>query len=356
MIPCRCDLPACVTVYSSASSWPLIKRIRPFPLQAHVGREVTHWDVAVGAWECKTDGEVSLWFAGPNMTLKPTDRGVVVVTVVAWRVPPALLCSAHHWLAVCHPDHSQEPSLHNHSSCWIIQSKQWPTFEVGNKLQSRPGVESGWEADWGRSGGRAERWRRTVGIGLCCDLRGKRRPGPEQQAWSAMWAPESAPVSLLVRCRGLQPPVNVIKQAGTRILQRAPILEASLHKECSSQKQGLTHVSHHQSGQCTLSNPVPTLLHSCYFLPFVYVAFISPGAAGTTQCCTCCYGRFRNGKLTQWKQNKYTHTYTHKSNHIQRGDSAPLSKLQITLIYCWSDIKKGDLGVWLMSNLTSNDF
>ena len=58
------------------------------------------------------------------------------------------------------------------------------------------------------------------------------------------------------------PPVNVIKQAGTRILQQAPILEASLHKECSSQKQGLTHVSHHQSVQCTLSDPVPALLHS----------------------------------------------------------------------------------------------
>lgn len=46
----------------------------------------------------------------------------------------SLFCSTHHWLAACHPDHSQEPSPHNHSSCWIIQSKQWPTFEVGNML------------------------------------------------------------------------------------------------------------------------------------------------------------------------------------------------------------------------------
>ncbi len=67
----------------------------------------------------------------------------------------SLFCSAHHWLAACHPDHSQEPSPHNHSSCWIIQSKQWPTFEVGNKLERRPGVDFGTESDWGRSWGRS---------------------------------------------------------------------------------------------------------------------------------------------------------------------------------------------------------
>lgn len=65
----------------------------------------------------------------------------------------SLFCPAHHWLAACHPDLSQEPSPHNHSSCWIIQSKQWPTFEVGNKLERRRGVDSGTEADWGRSWG-----------------------------------------------------------------------------------------------------------------------------------------------------------------------------------------------------------
>lgn len=82
---------------------------------------------------------------------------------------------------------------------------------------------------------------------------------------------ESGPGGPVVPIRCLHLPVNVIKQAGTRRLQQAPILEASLHKECSSQKQGLTHVSHHQSGQSTHSDRVPALLRSSYFSLFCYI-------------------------------------------------------------------------------------
>lgn len=92
------------------------------------------------------------------------------------------------------------------------------------------------------------------------------------------------------RAAACSAPVNVIKQAGTRILQRAPILEASLHEECSSQERGLTHVSYHQSGQCRLSDLVPTPPHSCYFLPFVYISPLSHEELHLRY--TCCWVLF----------------------------------------------------------------
>lgn len=62
--------------------------------------------------------------------------------------------------------------------------------------------------------------------------------------------PESDPV------RGLQPAENVIEAGGTRTVQRAPIPGASLDQECGSQKQGLTHVSRHQSAQRKPPDPL----------------------------------------------------------------------------------------------------
>lgn len=61
---------------------------------------------------------------------------------------------------------------------------------------------------------------------------------------------------------------NVIKHTGTRIPQLAPILKASRHKEC------ISHVSHHQSGQCRPTPSDPTLSQnvlSIFF--FVFVSF-----------------------------------------------------------------------------------
>lgn len=126
-----------------------------------------------------------------------------------------------------------------------------------------------------------------------------------------------------------------LKQAGTRILQQAPILEASLHKECSSQEQGLTHVSHHQSGQCTLFDPVPAFLHSSYFLPFVCIVFILLRAAGTMWCLHLLLGRFLqldhhvDKKKTK---NKTTHT---QETQCTQTISLLLRDYQICLLYCF---------------------
>lgn len=175
---------------------------------------------------------------------------------------------------------------------------------------------SGLEEELRQRGGRGESWRTGLGIGLCSDLAGKRRARQEKQAWCAMWARQSGPRCLALPGHCLMPPVNVIKQAGTRILQQAPILEASLHKECSSQKQGLTHVSHLQSGQCTLSDPVPALLHSLLlFSTFcLYRVYLAWSCRYDVVLLHLLLGHFFllrrhrvGGKLTHRKPNQNTH-------------------------------------------------
>lgn len=137
-------------LYTVTSSWPLIKDpsffLIAWNLQASVGREVSDWG-------CRSGMTLQIWYQSFTLLSRAKILSWVtcpVKVLLPGVAPLSLLCFAHRWLATCHPDHSEEPSPHNHSSCWIIQSKQWPTFEVGNKLKWRPGVESGSEADAGR--------------------------------------------------------------------------------------------------------------------------------------------------------------------------------------------------------------
>lgn len=242
MIPCHSDLwsltlRALVTVYSLTSSWLFIKNPSvssgAWNLPADVGSQVTDW----GCSSSMRYQSFTLLSRAKTLS-SATGQGVVLL-------PGEFSLCLSLSLVLCKPlagymsPRSQSRTLtHNHSSCWIIQSKQWPTFEVGNKLKWRPGVESGSEADGEKSRGRSEAGRAlTDGLRYWFAVRFRKKEAflCDQQAWSAMWAPESSPDGLRVPSHDLWPPVNVIKQAGTRILQQAPIREASLHKECTSQ-------------------------------------------------------------------------------------------------------------------------
>lgn len=215
-------LRALATVYSLTSSRLFIKNPSVSSVAWHlpddVGSQVTDW----GCRSSMRVSQVSLCFPEPKHYLHRRVR--------VWRCCQARFLSL--WLSLslvlCTPlagymsPRSQSRTLtHNHSSCWIIQSKQWPTFKLGNKLKWRPGVESGSEADDGRSRGRSEAGRAlTDGLRYWFVVRFSKKEAflQDQQAWSAMWALESSPEGLRVPGHGLWLPVNVIKQAGTRIL------------------------------------------------------------------------------------------------------------------------------------------
>lgn len=133
MSPGHCDLASLATVYLSGSLRLLIEGPSVSSVtwngQADVGREVS--------LSMRVQKLMGTLLSRAKHYLNWPDE----VCCCPAGSSLSLFCSAHHWLAACHPDHSQEPSPHNHSSCWIIQSKQWPTFEVGNKLERRHGVE-----------------------------------------------------------------------------------------------------------------------------------------------------------------------------------------------------------------------
>lgn len=178
--------------------------------------------------------------------------------------------------AACMSPGSQSRTLtHNHSSCWIIQSKHWPTFKVGNMLDWRPGVESGMEANGGRSRGRTQPWWAPETSGwwrrkgrACGDRVTSSQHGPPRELWSD-------PARRRLSVRGLQLSANVIKTGRHRNTAGSPVLEASLQEECSSQEWGLTQVSHHQSAASTPFLPrAHAPLHSCCFPPFVWMHFI----------------------------------------------------------------------------------
>lgn len=129
-------------------------------------------------------------------------------------------------------------------------------------------------------GGRREEWRQieqagralTDGLRYWFVVRFRKKEAflCDQQAWSAMWAPESSPDGLRVPGHDLWAPVNVIKQAGTRILQQSPY------------PWGLPAQGMHFTVTGLQICVTPTIwamyiFWSCYFQPSVYVVFISPG-------------------------------------------------------------------------------
>lgn len=275
--PCRCDLPALqlkasATIYSSSSSRLLIK-VHLFPQWHEIYNlmwvERSRTELAVLAWENKPDGKVSLCFPLQNIFI---GWGMLLLLAGSFYLS-RLPCTP---LAGCMSPRSQSRALTAQSFQLLNNTKQTVTyFQCREQARGKTwsGILQGsglWEG-WSDIGRWVEQWWTCLSIGLSQHLGEKRRAFVVKMPAASMAchvSSEFGPGSLPIPIRCLYPPVNVIKQAGTRILQQAPILEASLHKECSSQKQGLTHVSHHQSGQSTLLDRVPALLHSSYFSTF----------------------------------------------------------------------------------------
>lgn len=231
--------------------------------------ERSRTELAVLAWENKPDGKVSLCFPLQNIFISWGMLLLLAGSFYLSRLP----CTP---LAGCMSPRSQSRALSAQSFQLLNNTKQTVTyFQCREQARGKTwsGILQGsglWEG-WSDIGRWVEQWWTCLSIGLSQHLGEKRRAFVVKMPAASMAchvSSEFGPGSLPIPIRCLYPPVNVIKQAGTRILQQAPILEASLHKECSSQKQGLTHVSHHQSGQSTLLDRVPALLHSSYFSTF----------------------------------------------------------------------------------------
>lgn len=151
-------------------------------------------------------------------------------------------------LAGCMSPRSQSKNPHARSFQLLNNTKQTVTYFQSREQareKTRPGVRST-EVDHARRGGPGEPNGQVKGsVSVVDGRRGRKRcglsPARERGAPCELRSPVQQGPG--VQSRGLRPPPNVIKQAGTGILQRAPILEASLDKECSSQEPGLTHVT-----------------------------------------------------------------------------------------------------------------